>query len=101
MPASKSTEESLSMSTYDVVYSTSNTLSTSMEGGVAAGVAADGTKGGRVVVLEGGGGARPMRLTAFVFTLDYGAPLGPAAFIFILPPSWQPVELRPVELRPP
>ncbi|KAM0840942.1 hypothetical protein ACQ4PT_059340 [Festuca glaucescens] len=27
-----------------------------------------------------------MRLTAFVFTLDCGAPLGPAAFVFILPP---------------
>jgi hypothetical protein len=27
-----------------------------------------------------------MRLTCFVFTLGCGAPLGPAAFVFILPP---------------
>nr|XP_051197354.1 uncharacterized protein LOC127310749 [Lolium perenne] len=57
-----------------------------MEGGGGAGVAADETKGGGAVALEGGGGARPMRLTAFVFTLVGGAPLGPAAFVFILPP---------------
>jgi hypothetical protein len=38
------------------------------------------------VALDDGAGARPMRLTAFVFTLDCGAPLAPAAFVFILPP---------------
>ncbi|KAM0845874.1 hypothetical protein ACQ4PT_056064 [Festuca glaucescens] len=86
MPASKSTVDSLSMSMYDVVDSTSNTLSTSMVGGGGASVASDGTEGGGAMALEDGGGARPMRLTAFVFTLDCGAPLGPAAFVFILPP---------------
>jgi hypothetical protein len=45
-----------------------------MEGGDGAGVAADRTEGGGAVALEGGGGARPMRLTALVFTLLGGAP---------------------------
>jgi hypothetical protein len=39
---------------YDVVDSTSNTLSMSMEGGGGVGVAADGTEGGGAVALEGG-----------------------------------------------
>jgi hypothetical protein len=46
---------------------------------------ADGTEGEGAVALEGGGGARPMRLTAFVFTLLGGAPLGLTAFVFTLP----------------
>jgi hypothetical protein len=74
------------MPIYDVVDLTSNTLSTSMEGGGGAGVGTDGTKGEGAVALEGGGGARPMRLTAFVFTLLGGAPLGLTAFVFTLPP---------------
>nr|XP_051229361.1 uncharacterized protein LOC127347185 [Lolium perenne] len=57
-----------------------------MEGGGGVGVAADGTEGGEAMALEGGGGVRPVRLTAFVFTLDGGAPLGPAAFVFVMPP---------------
>ena len=66
---------------YNYVDASSNTLSTSMEGG---GGAADGTEGGGAVALEGGGGARPMRLTAFVFTLAGGAPLLAAAFVLTL-----------------
>jgi hypothetical protein len=89
------------MSIYDVVDSTSNTLSTSMEGGGGAGVGADETEGRGAVALEGGGGARPMRLTAFVFTLLGGATLGPAAFVFVLPPSWQLQQSQLAELRPP
>jgi hypothetical protein len=85
MSAAKSTEESLSMSIYDVVDSTSNTLSTSMKGGCGSGIGADGTEGEGAVALEGGGGARPMRLTAFIFTLLGGAPLGRTAFVFTLP----------------
>jgi hypothetical protein len=73
------------MSIYDVVDSTSNTLSTSMKGGGSAGVGADGTEGEGAVALEGGGGARPMRLTAFIFTLLGGAPLGQTAFFFTRP----------------
>ncbi|KAK1649863.1 hypothetical protein QYE76_067668 [Lolium multiflorum] len=56
-----------------------------MVGGGGAGIASDGTEGG-AVALEDGGGARPMRLTCLVFNLGCGAPLGPAAFVFILPP---------------
>jgi hypothetical protein len=85
MPAVKSTEESLSMSIYNVVDSTSNTLSTSMKGGGGAGVGVDRMGGEGAVALEGGGGARPMRLTAFVFTLLGGAPLGWTAFVFTRP----------------
>src|SRR3954467_13909610 len=59
-----------------------------MVGGGGAGIPSDGTEGGGAVALEDGGGARPMRLTCFVFTLGCGAPLGPAAFVFILPPFW-------------
>nr|XP_051185474.1 uncharacterized protein LOC127299548 [Lolium perenne] len=50
-----------------------------MEGG-------GGAEGGGAVALEGGVGARPMRLADFVFTLLGGASLGPAAFVFILLP---------------
>jgi hypothetical protein len=69
------------MSIYDVVDSTSNTLSTSMKGGGGT----DGTEGEGAVALEGGGGTRPMRLTAFVFTLLGGAPLRRTAFVFTRP----------------
>jgi hypothetical protein len=41
-----------------------------------------------------------MRLTAFVFTLLGGTPLGPAAFVFVLAPSWQLQQSQPAELRP-
>lgn len=37
------------------------------------------------MTLEGGGGARPMRLIAFVRTLAGAAPLGPAALVFTRP----------------
>jgi hypothetical protein len=61
-----------------------------MEGGGGAGIAADGTEGGGAVALEDGGGARAMRLTAFVITLLGGAHLGPPAFVFVLPPFLAP-----------
>nr|XP_051211230.1 uncharacterized protein LOC127328690 [Lolium perenne] len=57
-----------------------------MVGGGGAGSASDGTEGGVAVALEGGGGARPMRLIAFVLTLAGTAPLGPTVLVFILPP---------------
>lgn len=57
-----------------------------MVDGGGAGGASDGTEGGEGVALEGGGGARPMRLIAFVRTLAGATPLGPTALVFSLPP---------------